>query len=300
MASSAMVTGRITLGGAVAEPFALHPLLTAQSLASVAELSGDRATLALGAGGSGFQMMGVKRARSARALREAYAIMKGALAGEEVTYEGEIIPAHAARLQFKPERPPLLWVASRGDLTLKTAGEYADAVIIATYATPGGVAEAVAMIRDGAAKAGRPAESIRLMSRVDTCVHPDHRRAYDGTRIMIARFLWSSYPDRNFVGREGLVVPEEIEALIARRDYSLVPQAAALMPDDFVRAFCWAGTPEMVAERVVAIARETGVEEFGFWALLAPGQSREEAMRLIGEEVVPRVRQALRSTGERR
>jgi alkanesulfonate monooxygenase SsuD/methylene tetrahydromethanopterin reductase-like flavin-dependent oxidoreductase (luciferase family) len=223
--------------------------------------------------------------------------MKGVLAGEEVYYEGEIIQAYQARLQFKVEQPPLLWVATRGDITLKTAGEYADGVIVATDATPSGVAEGVALVKQGAARVGRPMESMRIMSRVDTCVHSDFQKAYDGTRIMIARFLWSSYPDRNFVQREGLAVPAEIEALIAKRDYSLVPQAAAMIPDDFVRAFCWAGTPEMVAERIVAIARETGVEEFGFWALLAPGQSREGAMRLIGEEVVPRVRQALGDRG---
>jgi 5,10-methylenetetrahydromethanopterin reductase len=293
MASSAMATAHIGLGGAVAEPFAVHPLLTAQSLASVHELSGGRAALAFGAGGSGFQMMGVKRERSARALREAYAIAKGVLAGEEVTYPGEIIAAQQAKLQFKLEQPPTLWVATRGDVTLRTAGEYADAVMIATYATPASVAEAVRMVRAGAERAGRDPSRIRMMSRVDTCVHAEAAKAFDGTRVMIARFLWSSYPDRNFVRREGLEVPADIEALIAQRDYDLVPQAAALIPDAFVRAFCWAGTPEMVAERVVTIARETGVTEFGLWALLAPGQTREEAMRLIGEAVAPRVRAAL-------
>jgi 5,10-methylenetetrahydromethanopterin reductase len=238
-------------------------------------------------------MMGVRREHSARALREAYAIARGVLAGEEVTFQGQIVSAHQARLQFKLDQPPTLWVATRGDLTLKTAGEYAEAVMIATYATPAGVAEAVRMVRAGAERAGRDPASVRVMSRVDTCVHQDYALAYDGVRIMIARFLWSSYPDRNFVRREGLEVPPEIEALMAKRDYDLVPQAARLIPDDFVRAFCWAGTPDMVAERVVAIARKCGVREFGLWLLLAPGQTREEAMRLAGEEVVPRVRAAL-------
>jgi 5,10-methylenetetrahydromethanopterin reductase len=300
MASSAMVTERIGIGGAIAEPFAVHPLLTAQSLASVQELSGGRATLALGAGGSGFQMMGIQRERSARALREAYAIAKGVLAGEEVTLAGELIAAHQARLQFQLEQPPTLWVATRGDVTLKTAGEYADAIMIATYATPTSIGEAVGLVRAGAERAGRDPAQLRLISRVDTCVHSDYRQAYEGVRIMIARFLWSSYPDRNFVRREGLEVPPDIEALIAKRDYSLVPQAAAMIPDEFVRAFCWAGTPDMVAERVASIARETGVQEFGFWMLLAPGQTREEAMRLISEAVVPRVQAALAVAAEER
>lgn len=293
MTVSAVSTQRIGIGGAVAEPFAVHPLLTAQSLATVAELSGGRATLAIGAGGSGFQMMGVKRQRSAKAIREAYTIMKGVLAGEEVDFNGEMLSAHKAKLQFQLEKPPTLWVATRGDVTLKTAGEYADAIMIATYATPAGVAEAVGMVRQGIERAGRTAEPIRIMSRVDTCVHADWRKAYDGLRLMIARVLWVSYPDRNFVNRLGLEIPTDIEELIAKRDVELMTPVAERLPDPFIEAFGWAGSPEMVANRVIEINRATGVREFGFWMLLAPGQTREEAVRLLASEVVPRVRAAL-------
>ncbi len=293
MTSSTMATNRIGIGGAIAEPFAVHPLLTAQSLATVHELSGGRACLAFGAGGSGFQMMGVKRERSARALREAYAIAKGVLAGEEVTLEGELVSAHQARLQFKLDQPPTLWVATRGDITLKTAGEYADAVMVATYSTPDTVAEAVDMVRAGAARAGRDPAQIRIMSRVDTCVHTDYRSASDGARLMVARVLWVSYPDRNFVRRLGLEIPPDIEAVIAKRQVDLMEEVAQRLPEEFVEGFAWAGTPGQVVERVLAIARRTGVKEFGFWMLLAPGQTREEALRLLSSEVAPRVRAGL-------
>jgi alkanesulfonate monooxygenase SsuD/methylene tetrahydromethanopterin reductase-like flavin-dependent oxidoreductase (luciferase family) len=238
-------------------------------------------------------MMGVKREHSARALREAYAIAKGVLSGEAVTYAGELISAHQAQLQFRLEQPPTLWIATRGDLTLRTAGEYADAVMIATYATPTSVGEAVGLVRAGAERAERDPARLRLMSRVDTCLHADAAQAYDGTRVTIARFLWTSYPDRNFVHRAGLEVPAALEALIARRDYRLVPEAARLIPDEFVRAFCWAGTPDTIVERIASIARQTGVREFGFWLLLAPGQTREQALRLLGEAVLPPVRAML-------
>jgi 5,10-methylenetetrahydromethanopterin reductase len=295
MASSAIATERITLGGAVADPFAVHPVLTAQALATVDELSGGRAMLALGAGGSGFQMIGVRRRRSAQALREAYQVIKALLAGDEVTFQGEIVQAHSARLEFQLPHPASLWVATRGDQTLETAGEYSDGVIIATYAMAAGVGQAMELVARGANRARRVLENMRIMSRVDTCVHPDARAAYAGARGMLARALWSSYPDRNFVHRANLEVPEEIESLIARRDYSLVPQAARQLPDEFVERLTWAGTPSMVAERVAQIALETGIREFGFWVLLAEGQSREEAMRLVAEEVIPRVKAAARA-----
>lgn len=293
MTSSTLATKHIGIGGAVVEPFAVHPLLSAQSIATLQELSGGRAALALGAGGSGFQMMGVQRRKSAAALREAYTVMGQLLAGDQVTFEGEVVRAYQARLQFTPPPHIQLWIATRGDLTLETSGEYAEAIIIATYATPAGVGEALQLIEKGLERSGRHIGDLRIMSRVDTCVHQDPQLAIEGTRTMVARFLWSSYPDCNFVTRAGLEVPKDIKELIAKRDNALIPQIAARIPQEFTQTFCWAGEPAQVADRLIDIGHATGVREFGFWVLLAPGQSREQATRLIAEEIVPRVRSAL-------
>ena len=294
MASSAIATKSIGIGGAVVEPFAVHPALTAQSLATLDELSGGRATLAIGAGGSGFQMMGINRRHSALAMREANIVMKRLLAGEEVTFEGKHIQTHAAHLQFSPGHPIPLWVATRGDLTLEKSGEYAEAVMIATNASSQGLAEAIKLIEKGTRRAGRSMKEIRLMARVDTCIHPVRDAAYQGTRIMIAQFLATSYPDRNFVYRAGLEVPPEIETLLARKDPGLLTLVAQKIPEEFISAFCWAGTPEMVAEHVIEVARSSGIREFGFWLLLAPGQTREEAVRLLAGKTLPLIRAAIR------
>ena len=290
MASSAIATERIGIGGAVVEPFAVHPAVTAQSLATLDELSGGRATLALGAGGSGFQMMGINRRHSARAIRETYGVIRGLLTGEAVDFDGEQIQAHAARLQFSPGRRITLWVATRGDWTLENSGRYSEAVMIATNASPRGLSVAIELIKKGAEQAGRSINDIRLMARVDTCVHADCDKAYQGARPMVARFLANSYPDDSFIRRAGLEVPPEVEALLARKDPGLLPQIAHAIPETFISAFCWAGTPGMVAEQVIEVARATDIREFGFWLLLAPGQSREEAARLLAGEVLPLVR----------
>lgn len=293
MTSSAIATQTIQIGGAVAEPFAVHPVITAQALATLDELSSGRATVAIGAGGSGFKMMGIKRQHSARAIREAYSMMRMLLDGSEVTFKGKVNSAFEARLQFKPSRAIPLWVATRGDLTLQSSGEYADAVMIATNAASEGISESINLIKKGIHKAGRSLENIRLMSRVDTCVHHDREKAYQGTRIMIARILAMSYPDRNFVKRAGLDVPQKMEELLAQKDPDKIMAASQMIPDEFVSAFCWAGTPEMVSEQVISIARETGLREFGFWLLLAPGQSRSDAVRLLADEVIPLIKKSL-------
>jgi 5,10-methylenetetrahydromethanopterin reductase len=293
MTVSGVATERIGIGGAIAEPFAVHPAITAQSIATLQELTGGRATLALGAGGSGFPMMGIQRERPAQALREAYEVIRRMVAGETVTLEGKVITARGAHLHFVPPQPLPIWIATRGDRALATAGAVADGVVVATYATTQGITLALGLVEEGAASAGRSLDELRVMCRVDTCVHPDRESAYEGSRLMVARLLWSSYPDRNFVARSGLDVPASVEEVIAQRDYDAMQQVQDEIPDELVSAFCWSGTPAEVAARVSAIATDTGVREFGFWVLRAPGQSLEDAARLVAAEVVPAVREAV-------
>lgn len=293
MTVAAMSSKHIGIGGAVADPFSVHPLINAQSLATLAELSNGRATLAIGAGGSGFQMMGIQRSQSAAALKDAVSIIRPALRGEVVDYAGEVLQAHQARIQFAPVAPADLWIATRGDMTLEVAGEVADGAIIATYADRDSIGEALKLIAKGAARSGRTLKDLRLMSRVDTCVHEDPVAAFNGARLMIAKLLWASYPDRRFVQRLGLTVPEAIESKLAERKYALIEEVAGEVPDDFVSQMSWSGTPEMVAERVASIVSATEIQEIGFWILPAPGQSLQTAVNTVATKVIPKVRSLL-------
>src|SRR5690606_42109221 len=57
--------------------------------------------------------------------------------------------------------PISLWIATRGDLTFRTAGEVADGIIIATYANAPGIREVLKMIEEGVAKSGRQLGDLR-------------------------------------------------------------------------------------------------------------------------------------------
>ena len=108
---------------------------------------------------------------------------------------------------------------------------------------------------------------------------------------MIAFLLWSSYPNRDFVAQLGMEVPADLEAMIAKRDYELMFDAGPLVPEEFVDAFAWAGTPDEVATKITRIA-EMGIRRFGTWVLAPPGGGIESVIQLIAEEVMPRVRAA--------
>ena len=49
--------------------------------------------MGIGAGGTGFPVMGIKRKKPAQAISEAIEVIRALWRGETVDYEGEVIPA---------------------------------------------------------------------------------------------------------------------------------------------------------------------------------------------------------------
>src|SRR5207253_7386221 len=66
----ALRTERLQLGPCVTDPYSRHPALTAMAIATLDEISGQRAVLGIGAGVSGFRELGITREKPGLALRE--------------------------------------------------------------------------------------------------------------------------------------------------------------------------------------------------------------------------------------
>jgi len=113
--------------------------------------------------------------------------------------------------------------------------------------------------------------------------------------MMVAKLLWASYPDRRFVDRVGLRVPDEVEAVMATRDYDALHEIVDKIPDSFIHKFCWAGNPEDVSRRVADVMTENGITEVGFWVLRAGDQTLFDAISIVATQVIPRVREQLSS-----
>ena len=276
------------IGTFVADPYSHHPALTAMSIGTLDAVAHGRAILCLGAGGTGFPAMGIKRIKPAQAIKEAILIIRALLHGEQVDFQGEVLQFNNSRLNFaaRPDIPII--VATRGDRVLQVAGEVADGVMIATYAEPVGISYALSLVEAGARRAGRSLSDMRIISRVDACISTDRRAAIEAVKPMVGVFLWTSYPDRAFVRQVGLEVPDELERIIARRDYNLMAENAHLVPDAFVEKFCWAGTAEEVAHKVTAVAR-LGIQDITFLPHPPKGGDTRETMRAFAEVVKPMV-----------
>src|SRR3954470_299728 len=78
-------TRTIQLGPGVTDPYSRHPAITATAIATLDEVSGGRALLGLGTGGSGFRELGIETKLPVAAMRETVEAVRALLRGGEVT-----------------------------------------------------------------------------------------------------------------------------------------------------------------------------------------------------------------------
>jgi 5,10-methylenetetrahydromethanopterin reductase len=284
---AALESRSIRLGTGVTEPYARHPALLAMAIASLDEVAGGRAILGIGAGGTGFPPMGVERRKPAIALREAVTVVRRLLAGETVTLEGEVIRFRAGRLNFRTRPDIPIFIAARGRRVLETAGEVGDGVMIAPYASEPGLRHALGLIERGAARAGRRLADVHTIARVDVCIARDRAAARDAVKRMVALPLWVSYPDLGYLKPlPPVALPPELHAILARRDYNLIPEAARLVPDELVEHLAVAGTLDDVIAQARAIVA-TGVDQITVHPVAPPGGDAVDVARQFAREVVP-------------
>ncbi len=290
LAACAQRTSTIALGTRVTDPYVRHPALTAVAIASLDELSGGRAILGIGAGGSGFQQMGIERRKPVAAIREAIELIRRLLAGGEVEYQGELVSFRRGGLEFETRRDIPIVIVARGPRILELGGRLADGVMVASMASPAAVRWGIAHVEAGARAVSRPMEAIELSSMVYTSISDDGPAARHIVRRGIAAALLGSFPNFDFLAASGLSVPPELWGLLEARqpDY---PRLMAAIPDAFVDHLGLAGTPAQCAaqiERLVAV----GIRHVVLAPLPVDETNVESVIVPFAEHVVPRVRAA--------
>ena len=288
-------TQRIKLGPCVTDPYSRHAALSAMAIATLDEISGQRAVLGIGAGVSGFRELGITREKPGLALRETVEVIRKLLAGETVTYKGSVVQIEGGHLDFKPVRADVpMYIASQRPVGCRAAGRMADGAIM-----QGCVAEPLfTFFRDtvaaGAREAGRDFGSIDLVARINVCVHDDRQVARDLMKPTIVRSLAAQRPDFFTFTTAGLTVPPALAKHLESLTYVYDPRpfqaAAREVPESFVDAVTLAGPPDEVAAGVVRLARR-GATQLMLYPVSPDGQI-EVVIERFQQEVMPRVRAA--------
>ncbi|HTG22787.1 MAG TPA: LLM class flavin-dependent oxidoreductase, partial [Reyranella sp.] len=101
LAACATATRRIELGIGVWNPFLRHPAQIAMDASALDELAGGRLTLGIGAGlAAPIKRLGVDNRKTLAALEDTFAIVRGLLAGETVTYKGGVFTVEDVKLSY--------------------------------------------------------------------------------------------------------------------------------------------------------------------------------------------------------
>jgi 5,10-methylenetetrahydromethanopterin reductase len=294
---AATQTHRIRLGPCVTDPYSRHPALTAMAIASLAEAYPGRVALGIGAGISGFAELGIARVKPARAIREAVEVIRLLLAGDVANSDGEVIRVTRARLGFAPPPSAIpIYVASNGRLGQQAAGAVADAAIMEGCATPDEARVFAEEVARGAKLAGRDPSQISLVARLDACLSADGKAARDALRPQVARTLAAGRLRYATLEAQGITLPPEARASVAHVGYEpgVAPYRHLLtfIPDRFVDALTLAGTPDEVAERVVALGH-AGIREIIMHPVGRTDADVDFTIRSFAEIVTPAARRAL-------
>jgi 5,10-methylenetetrahydromethanopterin reductase len=282
-AACAAATTTLQIGAGVFNPFNRHPSLIAMEIGALDELSAGRVRLGIGSGiGSAVERMGMSYAKPLTAVAEAIAIVRALLRGETVTSAGKIFSVDRVKLDYAPRHDIAIFMAARGDASLKLAGEIADGLLMSNMCAPGFVARAVAAMREAARAAGR-ALAPGAVQYMPCCIGPDRDAAFRMARRAVGEMLpvyWAlgaRLPAAKAALMDGSAIAEAEFASAALR-LRAGEDATAVLDQRFVAAFAIAGTAADCRAQLEACAK-AGVTEV---ALTFSGPDAAADMAYLG------------------
>jgi F420-dependent oxidoreductase-like protein len=154
LAAAAMRTTHLTLGTAIVQIFARHPVLLAQQALSLNTLAPGRFRLGIGTSSPAFakQMYGVEMEPPLAYLREYVEVLRPLLQQGEVHHQGRYFTVDA-KLPASSQVP--LLIAALGPVAFRLAGEIADGALPALCPIPYLLDTALPALSTGADAVGR-------------------------------------------------------------------------------------------------------------------------------------------------
>ncbi|HZA54506.1 MAG TPA: LLM class flavin-dependent oxidoreductase [Candidatus Udaeobacter sp.] len=244
------------------------PVVMAQSLATLDELTGGRMTLAPGACTKSHARVHALPtevgATPTEVLREYVESMRLLLTGERVSYHGRFVNFDNVGLGWKPIRENIpFYIPATATVGLRLAGEIGDGVVLNAVCSPEYTVNALRVIRESAAKARRDFSTFEVAQIINCSIEDDHDKALDAVRWEVATKL--DPVQISFIAAPKMRVGEPY---IRKEDIPLFEKAHAeggmeglikAIPDSYVEGMTASGTPDEVKNRVQQY-RDAGVK----------------------------------------
>jgi 5,10-methylenetetrahydromethanopterin reductase len=284
MALCAAETSRIRLGTAVTNMVYRDPSITANSFATLNEISDGRAIVGLGTGDGPVYSLG----RSATKLAE---FEKGLRTIRDLLHDRGIdVPNSRERAGGNVKlragkRPVPIYISAEGPRTLEVAGRTSDGVILGTGFDHAVTAWARERIAQGANAVGRSLKDIDIMPAGMIVVDADGDLARRRVRSRMAnrahhnfRFTMETVPEGEAAGVKRFMENFDISKPIEER---IDP---AFVTDYLLERFTIAGTPAECIAKVKRLEAD-GIERL---LLTPPNAIYDQVMEAWGKQVIAR------------
>ncbi len=257
-------TEKIQISTGIVNPFTRNPVLVAETIATLNELSGGRMNLALGTGVQPLvESMGIAFDRPLAAIAESVAIIRGLLEGKTLDYTGKVFNTKQVKLGHNPYfdlveanlkvTPVPIWVAAIGPKMLELAGRIGDGVLFTAGFSVFNVKQAMPLVKRGAGNSGRSLGDLK----VGTYLASSLGEASKEVKGFLAFDVAYSRPENVIaVGIAEKKVTEIHDAVMKKG----LLEASRLVSDDIVDQFAACGTKGEIQSKVEEFRKE-GVTE---------------------------------------
>lgn len=234
-------TRRIKVAPAPLSPYSRNPIITAMSLATMAEFAPARVIASPGTGNAAaLKEAGMESPHPLQTMREYVEILRGFLRGETVNFHGKMFQVNGAKMGFVPSTPIAMYVTAVRARMLQLGGEIGEGVLLSGGCSPGYIAQCVGEIAKGAEKGGKTLKDVDVAGFVTAAVSDSAKEAIEANKLFLAYVFRNVHHAENIRLGGGRVDQEALAAAVGKRDWEA---AKKLISDEVVLAHSVAGTP---------------------------------------------------------
>lgn len=295
LSAIAAVTSRLKIGSAIYHILGRTPATLALQAVGLDELSSGRFFLGIGSSNPTIaKWHGQVLDQPLGRVREYIEIVRAAIGGEKLNFEGKFFAAQNFKMAFKPSgRPIPIYLAAFGPKMTRLAGKIADGVLI-NMANPAEIRRISEDVQRSAEEAGKDPTTMEIICKVRCSIARSSGAARDALSHALTYYALADYY-RDLLGRMGFAA--EVEAmrgawktggfhsarkLVSDRLFTGLPLIAATSAQEVleqIRPYANAGATRIILPYVAASNDVVGeiksfIEE---WSAVTPLLSEERS-----------------------
>jgi len=274
-------TKKIKVAAAPMSPYSRNPIITAMSIATMAEFAPGRVVASPGTGNAtALKEAGIDSPHPLQTMREYVDVLRRYLKGDTVNFQGEMIQVNGAKMGFAPAERIAMYITAVRARMLQLGGEIGDGVLLSGGCSPGYIAQCVGQIAKGAAKAEKPRENVDVAGLVAAAVSDNAKEAIEANKMFLAYIFRNVHHAENIRLGGGTVDQQGLAAAVSKRDWE---GAKKFISDEVVFAHSVAGTPADCAKQLEAFTQ--GGLDLPIVLPTGTQEARKKVVRMLREIV---------------